>query len=187
MQKKISFLPALHPRDDGFQHMSGLAIGDTYVNYRERLKLCVPDRAFEKEDPMSSWKLGNRNGSFFKKDVRQELDDYDVDFRKYMTTWERGIDNPKKLRKGSLNASTIEKTNMSPMTTKQGKNLTLEPIVGITKSSFRTLDQSSPQTVKESAKKILKPSMLKNTFEKRNNSVQPNRQNYNQSGSFTMN
>ena len=88
-----------------------------------------------------------------------------------MTTWERGIDNPKKLRKGSLNASTIEKTNMSPMTTKQGKNLTLEPIVGITKSSFRTLDQSSPQTVKESAKKILKPSMLKNTFEKRNNSV----------------
>lgn len=122
---------------------------------------------------MSSWKLGNRNGSFFKKDVRQELDDYDADFRKYMTTWERGIDNPKKMRKNNLNSSTIEKTNMSPMTTKQGKNLTLEPMIGVTKSSFRTLDQSSPKTVKSKGEKILKPSMLKNknTFEKRNNSV----------------
>jgi hypothetical protein len=31
MQKKISFLPALHPRDNGFELMTGLAIGDTYI------------------------------------------------------------------------------------------------------------------------------------------------------------
>ena len=112
MQKKISFLPALHPRDEGFKFETGLAIGDVYVNYRERLKLCVPDRAFLKEDPLKNWKLGNRNGSIFKKDVRQELDDYDFDYRKYMTTWERGIDNPRKTDKIYLNS--FDKQTISP-------------------------------------------------------------------------
>lgn len=48
MKKKISFLPALHPREDGFNKMNSLAIGDTYVPFREIDKLCSPDRCFTK-------------------------------------------------------------------------------------------------------------------------------------------
>jgi hypothetical protein len=48
MKKKISFLPALHPRDDGFEKLTGLAIGDIFVPHRETIKLCSPDRSFAK-------------------------------------------------------------------------------------------------------------------------------------------
>ena len=149
MQKKISFLPALHPRDEGFKFETGLAIGDVYINYRERLKLCVPDRAFLKEDPLKSWKLGNRNATYFKQEVRQELDDYDIDYRKYMSTWERGIDNPRKTDKVYLNSLSFTDEKVSPpKETKTTKNINLEPISG-TKSTFKTIDQSpSPTSLK---------------------------------------
>lgn len=62
---------------------------------------------------MNSWKLGNRNGQLFKNDVRQELDDYDMDFRKYMTTWERGIDKPAIKPRGFSNTQIYEQKSLN--------------------------------------------------------------------------
>lgn len=82
MKKRIDFLPALSPRENGFEKITGLAIGDKYIAHKDKSKLCYPDRASEKFT--SDWKLGSRVGNTFKKEVGQELDDFDIDYRKYM-------------------------------------------------------------------------------------------------------
>lgn len=38
MTKKIPFLPALHPLDEGFQKQNSINIGDTYLDGRDRNK-----------------------------------------------------------------------------------------------------------------------------------------------------
>ena len=58
MTKKIPFLPALHPLDEGFQKMNSINIGDTYVDGRDRNKLCFPDKSVMKcDEAMSGWKI----------------------------------------------------------------------------------------------------------------------------------
>ena len=54
MTKKASFLPALKARDDGLEKMNSFSIGDPYVAWRDKNKLCFPDRAFEKK---KIWKI----------------------------------------------------------------------------------------------------------------------------------
>jgi hypothetical protein len=54
MKKKSDFMPTvMHPRP--FEEQTTLAIGDTYVDARDKFKLCQPDRAFKKDIP--KWNL----------------------------------------------------------------------------------------------------------------------------------
>jgi hypothetical protein len=71
MKKKIPFLPALHPRDDGFEKLTSLSIGDIFVPHRETIKLCSPDRSYVKaQKGERQWKLGSGIGNLFQNDVR---------------------------------------------------------------------------------------------------------------------
>ena len=47
MKKRLDFLPALSPREDGFEKTNSLAIGDKFIPHKERIKI---DRVSEKFD-----------------------------------------------------------------------------------------------------------------------------------------
>lgn len=50
MKKRLDFLPALSPRENGFEKMNSLAIGDPFIAHRDKIKLCNANRASEKFD-----------------------------------------------------------------------------------------------------------------------------------------
>ena len=49
MTKKISFLPALKSQGNFSETNSVHAIGAEYVDYRDKIKLFMPDKSFAKE------------------------------------------------------------------------------------------------------------------------------------------
>lgn len=50
MKKKHYFLPSLHEKGE-FITSGNLAVGDPYVNHREKQRSMMPDRAFKKDIP----------------------------------------------------------------------------------------------------------------------------------------
>ena len=63
------------------------------MDHRDKLKLCIPDKAYKKDIP--KWNLQKTSdGELFSKSVRQEADVYDLDLYKYMTKRDRGILRP---------------------------------------------------------------------------------------------
>jgi hypothetical protein len=55
MTKKISFLPALNVQTVFSESNSVNAIGTEYMDFRDKNKLCMPDKSFKKGIPM--WNL----------------------------------------------------------------------------------------------------------------------------------
>ena len=55
MTKKISFLPALKTQSVFMDTNSVHAVGTEYMDDRDKLKLCMPDKSFKKGIPM--WNL----------------------------------------------------------------------------------------------------------------------------------
>lgn len=55
MKKKESFLPAIKSRGNFEDLTSVHAIGTTYMDHRDKLKLAMPDKSFVKTDKL--WHL----------------------------------------------------------------------------------------------------------------------------------
>jgi len=55
MTKKTSFLPALKSNGNFNEMNSVHAIGAEYMDHRDKLKLCMPDKTFTKES--KKWNL----------------------------------------------------------------------------------------------------------------------------------
>jgi hypothetical protein len=55
MTKKSAFLPALKSQGNFTDINSVHAIGVDYMDYRDKIKLCMPNKSFIKDD--SNWKL----------------------------------------------------------------------------------------------------------------------------------
>ena len=110
MTKKISFLPALHQQGNFKEDNSVHAIGVPYMDHRDKLKLCIPDKAFKKGIP--KWNLQKTcDGDVFSRSVRQEADVYDLDLYKYMTKRERGILRPGQTLQGRTTSAVGGKIN----------------------------------------------------------------------------
>lgn len=85
MTKKQSFLPSLHQRGNFTEINSVHAIGVPFMDDRDKMKLCMPDKTFLKNQP--KWNLQKTcDGKAFSMSVRQEKDVYDLDLLKYMRT-----------------------------------------------------------------------------------------------------
>lgn len=77
-----------------FDMCNTLAIGDNYMDGRDKAHLCMPDKSFKKGIP--KWNLQKTcDGDCFIKSTRQEADVYDLNYLKYMRTLERGMTRPK--------------------------------------------------------------------------------------------
>jgi hypothetical protein len=93
MTKKISFLPALKETPVFQKQNSVHAVGATFMDHRDKLKLMAPDKTIMRET--NKWALQKTcDGELFQKSVRQEKDVYDLDLLKYMKTNERGLKRP---------------------------------------------------------------------------------------------
>mgnify|MGYP001464867281 CR=1 FL=1 len=93
MKKKIGFLPSLHQKGYFKNTNSVHAVGAPYVDHRDKMRLCMPDKTFLKNQPQ--WALQKTcDGKAFSMSVRQEKDVYDLDLLKYMKTKDRGISKP---------------------------------------------------------------------------------------------
>ena len=51
MTKKADFLPTVLRSEPFEKSVTSLAIGNTYMDYRDKLKLCMPDKSFKKNIP----------------------------------------------------------------------------------------------------------------------------------------
>jgi hypothetical protein len=51
MKKKISFLPSLHQKGEFKIQNSVHAIGVPYMDNRDKMRLCMPDKTFLKNQP----------------------------------------------------------------------------------------------------------------------------------------
>ena len=98
------------------------AIGVPYVDHRDKVKLCVPDKTFEKNGPQ--WKLQRTNGDILAHSVRQEEDIYDPNLQLFYKAPDRGISKPPPLKFNmrSLSTSGAEgRTMLREAIKKQGK------------------------------------------------------------------
>jgi hypothetical protein len=69
---------------------------EPFIDYFDRMKTMMPDRAFTKGDPR--WELNKTcNGDKFMNTAGQEDDVYDINYLKYMRTRERGMIKPQPL------------------------------------------------------------------------------------------
>ena len=57
MTKKVGFLPALHQKGNFEEQNSVHAIGAPYMDHRDKMRLCMPDKTFLKNQP--KWVLQN--------------------------------------------------------------------------------------------------------------------------------
>ena len=63
MTKKIAFLPTT-VRMGQLNEVHSLSNGDPYVDYRDKERLCAPDKSFKKD--MSTWGINKTcDGGFF--------------------------------------------------------------------------------------------------------------------------
>ena len=75
--------------------MTSINIGDMYVDGKDRMKLCMPDKSCKKKDEkMNGWKLQTAVLGILRLEPKQEIDQYDEDLLKYMKTWNRGVKRP---------------------------------------------------------------------------------------------
>jgi hypothetical protein len=51
MKKKIGFLPSLHQKGTFLEQNSVHAVGVPYVDHRDKMRLCMPDKTFLKNQP----------------------------------------------------------------------------------------------------------------------------------------
>ena len=69
MTKKVSFLPALKERGFFIDQNSVHAIGAEYLDHRDKLKLCAPNKTFEKSN--LKWNLQKTcDGDLFQRSAR---------------------------------------------------------------------------------------------------------------------
>jgi hypothetical protein len=109
MSKRIAFLPSLHERDTIDQSpITSIDNQTAFLNYRDKEKLCIPDRAFEKS---KRFKLPPTFGKYLSKPVGQEFVVYDEVMLRYMRKLERGEPKPTRNTKSGV-TTVVDKTTL---------------------------------------------------------------------------